>query len=225
MKTNIRLCLDMGGRAVVFCTAHPDDNPASAVVVTRLTELMAQSVTMSEQQRSSLVAFSAAVDHKARILDSLRDNLAVLAGISRAASATNPTLTVHRRLPKSKVSASSFFTIARVAVAEAGANKDAFLAAGMPPGLLEAMTAQLDEYDAEMHRQRLAEAARVGAGAELASLTTEVMALVRHLDAIHRHRFRNDPELKAAWKSARNVAWKNPEPPTAAPPADTPKVA
>jgi hypothetical protein len=40
----------------------------------------------------------------------------------------------------------------------------------------------------------------------------DIMEVVRNLDALHRIRFRDDPELKAAWKSARNVAWRVPEP-------------
>ncbi|MDX2120560.1 MAG: hypothetical protein SF070_05765 [Gemmatimonadota bacterium] len=36
----------------------------------------------------------------------------------------------------------------------------------------------------------------------------EIVQLARHLDCLNRHRFQGRTELLAAWKSARNVAWR-----------------
>jgi hypothetical protein len=38
-------------------------------------------------------------------------------------------------------------------------------------------------------------------------VTSEIMLIVRQLDALNRFRFRNDAESLAGWKSARDVAW------------------
>lgn len=40
-----------------------------------------------------------------------------------------------------------------------------------------------------------------------------IMSLVRHLDALNKHRFRDDAERLSAWKSARNVHWPRGEKP------------
>jgi hypothetical protein len=89
---------------------------------------------------------------------------------------------------------------------------------GLTDALLGALTADLDAYDAAVSRQRNALTAQVGAGAELRAVTDDIMGVVKNLDALHRVRFRKDRELHAAWKSARNVAWRLPEPDTPAEP-------
>jgi hypothetical protein len=50
-------------------------------------------------------------------------------------------------------------------------------------------------------------AAHVGARAELDAVGSEIMLIVRQLDALNRFRFRQDAESLAAWKSARDIAW------------------
>jgi hypothetical protein len=37
-------------------------------------------------------------------------------------------------------------------------------------------------------------------------IRADIMAVVQ-LDGMHRCRFRNEPEILAAWEGARNVAW------------------
>ncbi len=216
MPNRIIIKLDMGGRVVQFCRTNPDDNPVTTALTTRLSDLVGRTTSLLGQQRANDLAASTAVERKAELRAQIDEHLHALAGISKAATATDPDLSVHRRLPHGRVGVATFLTIARVAVAEATAKRDLFLKYAMPATLLETMTAELDEYDAIVARQRDAIAAKVGAGAELRAVSGEIMGLVKHLDSIHRLRFRNDPELKAAWKSVRNVAWPSSEP--AAPP-------
>jgi hypothetical protein len=47
--------------------------------------------------------------------------------------------------------------------------------------------------------------AHIGARADLIAVARELVELAGVLDGINRFRFRNDPELLAAWESARNV--------------------
>jgi len=42
------------------------------------------------------------------------------------------------------------------------------------------------------------------------AVTSEIMLIVRQLDALNRFHFRKDAESLAAWKSARDVAWPMP---------------
>jgi hypothetical protein len=199
----------MGARAGEFCQAHPDSNPATAQVATRLVSLVGHSNELLLQHRTSELIATTAVERKNALRESIAEHLGSLAGISRVASASKPDLTVHRRLPRGKASEPTFLSTARVAVAEAAANKEVLLQHGMPVDLLDIMTAELDEFDAVLARQRNAIATAVGANAELESVAREIMGVVRHLDYLHRLRFKQDPDLRAAWKSARNVAWKS----------------
>lgn len=222
MKTITRLQLNMAGSANAFCKAHPDPNPAGQSMAAQLDELVGRATALVQQQRASQAASTAAVERKAVLREALNVHFTSLVGIAKTAARTEPGVTIHLRLPRGRTNDAAFLALGRVAVAEATARKEAFLKLGMPEDLLERMTAELDQYDAAIIGQRGAVAAQVGAGAELSIVTQEILALLKHIDSLHRLRFRDDPELSAAWKSARNVAY-----PTAGstPPPDVTKAA
>ncbi len=224
MKTITRLQLNMAGTANAFCKAHPDPNPAGQELAAQLDQQMQRADTLARQQRAFLATSTAATVRKADLRGTLQVHFNSLVVMGRTAARTEPGITFHFRLPRGRTNDSAFVALARVAVAEASARKEVFLKLGMPEDLLDRMTAELNDFEAEIIRQRSAIAAQVGAGAELAALTQEVLSLLKHIDAIHRLRFNNQPELAAAWKSARNVAYPAPTPATE-PPADESRVA
>ena len=92
----------------------------------------------------------------------------------------------------------------------------------MPEGFLDELNAALDRYEQSLNQQHAGRAAHVGARAELEAVTSDIMLIVRQLDALNRFRFRSDAESLAAWKSARDVAW--PAPPEAGAAADACRV-
>jgi len=212
MRTSIRLKLDMAGRAVEFCRAHPAADPATTVVASRLDDLTTRANQLLQQQRTQQTAAAGAVSLKADLRDTLEESFIALVGIARAAAADHPDITIHRRRPRRRTNEATFLTTARVAVAESVAVKAILESYGLTENLLEGMNGDLDAFEAAVARQRNALATQVGASAELKEVVQDIMEVVRNLDALHRIRFRDDPELKAAWKSARNVAWRVPEP-------------
>ncbi|MDZ4865474.1 MAG: hypothetical protein SGJ01_18835 [Gemmatimonadota bacterium] len=212
MQVNLRLRLDMAGRAVEFCHTHPDPDTATAPVVIRLTDLVTRAETLSLQQRTSLTVVAAAVSQKIQLRLDIENALAAISGVARAAAVIHPDITVHRRLPRPRTNENTLLTMARVAVAEATAIKDQLAPYGLSDGMLTGLAADVDAYESEIARQRNALAAQVGARADLKGATSDIMKVVKNLDAIHRLRFNRDRELKAACSSARNVAWRNPEP-------------
>ena len=222
MKTIIRLQLAMAGSANAFCKAHPDPNPAGQAMAAQLDQLFGRATALVQQQRASQAASTAAVERKASLRETVKVLLTSLIGIAKTAARTEPGVTIHLRLPRGRTNDAALMAIGRVAVAEATVKKEVFLQLGMPEDLLARMTASLDEYNAEIVRQRGAVAAQVGAGAELSAVTQEILALLKHIDSLHRLRFRDDPELAAAWKSARNVAYPTPG---ATPPPDNTQAA
>ena len=212
MLETIRLKLDTGGRVLEFCRTHPDPDPGTVQVVDRLGMLIGRAGDAALQQRSSLTIVAAAVSHKTELRFKIENALAALFGVAKAAAVVNPDIAVHRRLPRPRTNENSLLTMAEVAVAEATAVRDRLVPYGLRDGMLEGLKEDIDAYESEIGRQRNALAAQVGASADLRAVTKEVMQVIKNLDAIHRIRFARDPELKAAWKSARNVAWPNPEP-------------
>lgn len=208
MLAKIRLVLDMAGRALAFLLGHPDPNPATAQVIGKLASLVSRSDSLAQLQRTSQITGTAAVNLKNDLRVAIEDGMIVLSGISLAIVKSHPDMTIHIRLPQGRVAESTFVTIARVAVAEASARKELFVVEGMPEALLDEMTKLLDDYEAALTRQRNALSTQVGASAQLAAVATDIIGVVKHLDKLNRRRFKKDPELKAAWKSARNVAWR-----------------
>jgi len=211
MRIHNRLRLDMAARAAEFCRTHPDDDPQSSAVANRLIELVNRAENLTQQQRSGQVTAAAAVSQKADIRVLIERDLAALIGAakvaSKVASKEHPDLTVHRRMPHPKTNESNFLTIARVAAAEARAARELLAPFGLGDKLLDSLETRIAAYEAALGRQRNALTSQVGAGAELEGVAAAIMDVVRNLDALYRVRFGDDLELKAAWKSARNVAW------------------
>lgn len=74
--------------------------------------------------------------------------------------------------------------------------------------LLGELDAALTDYEATIAQASAGKRAHVGARADIAAVMREIMELVAQLDAINIHRFRADAELKAAWRSARDLPWR-----------------
>ena len=208
MQTNVRLRLDMAGRALEFCRAHADQDPASITVVARLTDLVARAEALTRLARSSSTTAAAAVDQKTHLRLAIEEDLTALFGIAKVASTEHPDIAVHRRRIRPHANEVTLMTVARVALAESLTVKDRLVPFGLNDTLLASLSAGIEEYSAELARQRNAIATQVGASADLKAVTVDIMAVIKNLDALHIIRFKQDRELKAAWKSARNVAWR-----------------
>jgi hypothetical protein len=207
MRTNTRLKLDMGQRAVEFCREHPDDSPAYAAAVTKLEGLVGRATALAEQQRSGLIAAEASVVSKSEFRQEIRKDLESLRDIADAAALRQPEIPVRLQLPGKNVSEKVFLATSRVAVAEATANKELLVTYGMPETMLDSLTHALDQYEEAVTSKHRGITTHVGASADLAAVTDEIMEAVQHVDALNRLRFRDNAELLAAWESARNVAW------------------
>lgn len=206
MRGTVRLVLGMARKAVSFVRGHPDDDPGSAQVATRLVELVDRGEELATQQRTSLVTVAAATQEKAELRLSMEDDFGSLAGIAKSGAKVYPGLTVHRRLRRG-VSEATFLTTVKVATAEARAAMDILAPFGLNEQLLASLDGGVAAYSAAMDRQAKALTAQVGAGAELEAVTGAIMDVIKNLDALYRRRFKNDAESLAAWKSARNVPW------------------
>ena len=109
------------------------------------------------------------------------------------------------RLPQSKVAYLTFVTVARRSLAEAEANREFLVSKGLGEGAiadLRKALGELDEVDGSSH---LARSKHVGARADLDAVAEEIMQQVKLLDCTVRYVYRDNPEVLAAWKSARTV--------------------
>jgi hypothetical protein len=207
MRTNIRLKLDMSQRAVEFCRQHPDDSPAYATAVTKLEGLVHRATTLAQQQQAGRIAAEASVVSKSECRRGIRKDLESLRDIADAAALRQPEIPVRLQLPDKQVSEKVFLATSRVAVAEATASKELLVTYGMPETMLDSLTQALNQYEEAVTNKHRGITTHVGASADLAAVTDEIMEAVQHVDALNRLRFRDNAELLAAWDSARNVAW------------------
>ena len=219
MQTQIRLKLDMSARVAKFCDQFPLDTPAFKVAVAKLTDLVARAEALARQQRAGRLAVQASIVSRDTFRHGIRNDLMTLRHIADAAALRQPEIPIRLQLPADNVNHEVFLTTARVAVAEATTNKDVLLTYGMPETMLDGLTQSLNEYEDAVRRKFEGITSHVGASADLKAVTDEIMDVVRHLDALNDLRFRAEPEHRAAWQSARNVAWPLPD---AANPAPAP---
>ncbi len=127
-----------------------------------------------------------------------------------------PSIPVRFSIPRPPSSAQVFLTGGRVVLAEAQAHAELLGRYGMAAGLLDQFRTVLDQYEQAINAKNSGTSSHVGANAELQELAVEIIRVVRLLDAVNRPRFRNDPEKRAAWKSARDIV--RPAPKTESPP-------
>ncbi len=208
MRDIIRRKLDMAARVRDFSLAQPAEGERYQQLVTKLGERIARAQALDAQHRAGRLAVRVSSEGKAALRRGIREEwLRHLARMAQGAAAERPELGTLFQLPKANVSHQAFLTAARTILAEATSRQELFTSWGMAPGFVEAFGQALAQFEAAVNQGHAGRSAHVGARAELEAVTEEVMGLVQQLDAMHRYRFRNDPEKRAAWESARNVAW------------------
>jgi hypothetical protein len=207
MNYSVRRKLDMAGRVREFCRTHPDQNPGYTAAVQRLEERLARAEALARQEVAGRQTVTGAVVNKEQLRVDIHKTIALLAGLAAPAAKEERELAVGIIRPDPKGSHQAFLTRSRVASATGSTHKELLTRFGMPEGFLEELNAALDRYERSLNQQHAGRAAHVGARAELEAVTSDVMLIVRQLDALNRFRFRKDAESLAAWKSARDVAW------------------
>ena len=211
MHNSIRRKLDMAVRVRDFCRTHTDRNPGYTAAVARLEERLARAEALAQQQVAGRLAVSGAVVNKEQLREEIYNTLGLLAGLAKPVAREEADLAVGFVRPRTKLSHQAFLTRARVSAANASAHRDLLLRYGMPETFLDELWAALDRFDQTLNDKHNGRAAHVGARAELEAVTSDLMLIIRQLDALNRFFFRKNAESLAAWKSARDVAWPAPE--------------
>ena len=206
MDRIVRARMDMVGRVRTFSRAHPSDEATYQPLVDRFEERWARAEALATQQRAGGIDARAgaarARDARRRLQ---RDHLPLLVRLGEQVAKAAPDLLGKFQMIRANLSRQAFATAARAMVAEARAHQDAFVALGMTPTFLDELDTLLDQFDAGVEQSRDGRHQHVGARADLVTVTEELTELVRLLDGVNRYRFQADPELLAAWNSARNI--------------------
>lgn len=205
MQVAVRRKLEMAARVRDFSRAHPSKNAGYDSVLARLEERLGRADALATQQRAGLIAVHAATVRRQELRRALQFKLLRhLIRVGEAAAKERPELAERFRLPTIRATHKSFMVAVKAMLAEAVAAKDLFVGQGLSETPLDDLARMVTQFEEATETGNIGRRSHVGARADLAAVTGEVMDMVEWLDGLNRYRFRDDPELQAAWDSARN---------------------
>jgi hypothetical protein len=224
MDGRTRRKFEMGQGVFGYKQIRTDLGPAFTIALGQLEDRLQKGEAIAARQLEGVRIVRAASQRKLQIRRDLsRTHLNHLIEVGKSASREVPELAQKFVFRPDSRSHLGFRTAARGMVAEAQTNRDVLLKYGLGEDVLADTSAALDQFDDAMEQGQAGRQAHVGASAELHALGDEIVQIVRVMDGLVRHRFRNDPEALAAWESASNIPGPftrtKPEEPENTPPA------
>lgn len=225
MRAIVRLKLEMAARVRDFLRNHPLEGPGFTAAMAWFDELLARATGHSTQQQEGIATSRGVTVRRAELRTFTRESLLRhLVGVGIVAAKDRPDLTQVFRLPEFNAAHLPFVTAANRLLREAETNQEFLVSKGLDDSTVEDLKKALAELESVDSNGHAARASHVGARADLDAVAAEIMDQVRLLDGTVRYRFRNDPELLAAWKSARNLPRPSARKQTGAVDGSTPQV-
>jgi hypothetical protein len=208
MHIDIRRKLEMAGRVRDFCRTHPGHTPGHAAAIQRLEQLLARAEALAQQQVAGRLAVSSAVMNKEEYRQEIHDTIGLLAMLALVAAQEEPGLAGGITRPRPKLSHRAYLTRARVVANTFATHRALLTRYGMTDDLLTHLFAALDGFEQALREKNAGRAAHVGARADLEAVTADIMLMIGRLDALNQFYYRNNAEALAAWRSARDVIWR-----------------
>ncbi len=206
MNAQSRRRIEMGKRALEFSRAHPDTEPATAIVTTRLEQLVARAEDTATAQRNGLIHVRAASARKEELRrDMLTVPIAHLAEVGRAAARDEHELGKTFRFKPGASTFLAFRTAARGMASSAATHRETLAKYGLAQSVLDEFVQMLDQFDAAVALGIEGRTAHVGATRELRAVASEIQRTVRIMDARNRQRFAADEQLLGSWINASTV--------------------
>jgi hypothetical protein len=196
----------MGTRALEFSRAHPDTEPGTAIVATRLEQLVARAEDTATAQRNGLIHVRAGSARKEELRRAmLAVPIAHLAEVGRAAAREEHELGKTFRFKPGADTFLAFRTAARGMASSAQTHREVLAKHGLAQSVLDQFVQMLDQFDAAVALGNDGRTAHVGATRELKAVSSEIVRTVRVMDGRNRQRFAEDGQLLGSWISASTV--------------------
>jgi hypothetical protein len=196
----------MAVRVRDFLRAHKTDAVGEGLGLAKLEELIQRAELLGAQQRAGVAVARASREQREKLRRELQSTLLLyLRAVGELAAQDDSQLVDQFRFPPSNTSNQALLEAARGMLGKATDHKDVLLNHGMSPALVDALADAVTEFEKTLEASREGRRGHVGASADLQAVAAEIKAQIRVLDGLVRFRFGEDPELMAAWKSARNV--------------------
>lgn len=205
MNAVIRRKLSMAARALDFAQANPSTDPSYTGVVTRLAERVGRADALAVQQVEGTGGEHAAMGQRGTVRQTLlQPKVRHLLRVAKLAMAGHPELAGSFVRPLSGCPNKVFIVAARSLLAAAEAQKELLVGLGLGSAFIDDFAKAIADFDSQTHGAHAGRNGHVGAVADLESVAADCAALVGILDGLNEDRFHTDPEMLAAWKSARN---------------------
>ena len=205
MDAHSRRRVEMGTRALEFSRAHPDSEPGTAEVVTRLEQLVARANGAASAQRDGIIQVRAARSRKEELRQAMLVAIAHLAEVGRAAAREEHELGKAFRFRPDASTYFAFRTAARGMATAAQEHRETLVKYGLSQSVLDEFMKQLDQLEEAVGLGNEGRAAHVGATRELRVVSKEIFRIVRVMDGRNRQRFAQDGQLLGSWISASTV--------------------
>jgi hypothetical protein len=205
MNAVTRRKLSMATRVLDFEQAHIATDVGHVALVARFEALVTKADALALRQRGGTLSERAATNRRLQFRDAITRQLRHLVQVAEVAAKGEPALAGHFVAAPRQAPHRTFLTAAKTLLA-AATTHEALL---VPQGLGERFVAELGTgvttFEALSETIHAGRRDHVGARAELQAVSEEIGEVVRLLDGLNRARFDGQPELLAAWESARNV--------------------
>jgi hypothetical protein len=217
MNAEVRGKLEMGERVQLFGRAHPIEDTGLKPVFDQLDESLSRGHALITQQAQGAQRAKAA-NAQRRDLRSLLwvGLLRLIANICVEGAKLDPALATLKP-PARQAPNRVFIAGAEALVTGAREHLELLGRFGLSAGVLDEAAKVVARYRAATEDATEARQSRVQASAELEEVGARIMVLVQRLDGLNRHRFADQPEILAAWESARNLVTIGPRVSTGSP--------
>ena len=196
----------MAVRVRVFSDTHPSADPSWVIVFGRLKEGIDRLIALSGQQVGGFLSKHASTLRRRDIRRRLRDGLMRhLVTIAEDAASEKAELRDKIQLPAHNLSNARFQAFVRTMLEQGQAEKELLVKHGLTSTLLDDLAAAVAEFDASVAETNTGRQDHILASAELERVSNELVQLVAMMDGINRYRFAKEPQLLAAWESAKHV--------------------
>jgi hypothetical protein len=196
----------MAANAAKFSRSRPDGSPGYEAVLSGVENRLARAEQALAEQRSGLLGVRANAASKLELRRTMREaHLAHLAQVARAARGEAPEVAQKFVFRPGTGTYVAFQTTARAFLTEAESHRELLVRFGLVESVLTELRQSLDLFDAAMVSGAEARATHVRASAEIRRLAAEVVQGVKVLDRFNRVRFRDTPEVLAAWRTISNT--------------------
>jgi len=206
MDAVIRRRLSMAVRALEFSKEQPSTDAGYNAVISRLEEDVGRANDLILQERDGRTSERIGRDRRVVLRRSMQMQLRHLSAVATAAAETRPDLAGKYKVSEHRSAHRVFVSTAKSLLLAAVVDKDVLLANGLGATFLEELSSAIEQFERATANSHTGRVGHISARSGLSDVVEDALTMVGILHGFNRMRFAAEPQLLAAWMSARNIA-------------------